>query len=985
MRGWILAGLFGLGLLISTPVVAQPVQLQNGVEVNGSTNSATPNADFRDYVVTIPPGSGGLTITMHFLTDDLNLYVRFGQTPNLTTFDCRPLIAFTLPETCSFATPATGSYFIRVYGFTTGPQSFRIRASWTAPPSLQLQNGVAVDGGTNSATQNADFRDYVVVLPSGISNLAITMDNLTADLDLHVRFSQPPDLTTFDCRPYFGGTNAETCNFAGPPAGNYFIRVYGFDTGPQSFRIRANWPEPGGGGIGGNWVHLGPGPANNGQVEGIANRPVTGAVNVALPHPSNANILYVAAVNGGVWRTINATAASPTWTQLTDGLRSNSVRSLAADPTVADLQTLVAGVGNNSSINGIGGTQIGMLRSTDGGTTWTTLDGGGTLANRNIVAVAARGATLLAATTDGLFRSINEGVTFFIVSGGAGTGLPAGNVTDLVGVPSNNAVFFAAAMGGTRGIYTSTNTGGSWVKVSNAAVDAALAGASRVRLASGPDGPLFAAIVTSGSLSQVYRYVAATQTWTAMGVPTTIERNGAIFGAHPGGQGDLHLSIAADPTNANRVYVGGDRQPCFDEGASANQCFPNSLGANDFSGRLFRGVIGANPVWTSLTHNGAGNNSSPHADSRGMAFDANRDLIEVDDGGVYKRLSPGTFTGAWVSLNGSLSVSEYHGVAYDALSDRVVGGTQDTGTTQQVDTSKVFTSVSTGDGGDTAVDNVSSGTTSSRYSSFQRLGSFRRQVYNNLAALQSENFPARTPLGGAPAIVAQFYTPIAVNSVNGLRLVFLAANGVYESADQGATVSRISTQVGNAFVGDPLVYGVPGNAEFLYFASNNAVFLRTTAGAAPTQRSTVGTTALVDIAVDTTTPTRLFAMNASTVHLSTNSGTNFSAITGGLAGLDPGVLRSMAFVPRTAGNLLVVGADRGVFVAQAPNYNSWSRLGQGLPNTLLFELEYNATRDVLIAGMLGRGMWRLNGLSPQTTPLIFRNGFEPVTTVIVKE
>lgn len=66
MRGWILAGLFGLGLLLSTPVVAQPVQLQNGVEVNGSTNSATPNADFRDYVVAIPPGSGGLAIMMAY-------------------------------------------------------------------------------------------------------------------------------------------------------------------------------------------------------------------------------------------------------------------------------------------------------------------------------------------------------------------------------------------------------------------------------------------------------------------------------------------------------------------------------------------------------------------------------------------------------------------------------------------------------------------------------------------------------------------------------------------------------------------------------------------------------------------------------------------------------------------------------------------------------------------------------------------------------
>ena len=48
----------------------------------------------------------------------------------------------------------------------------------------------------------------------------------------------------------------------------------------------------------------------------------------------------------------------------------------------------------------------------------------------------------------------------------------------------------------------------------------------------------------------------------------------------PGGQGARHFSIVADPDDANIVYVGGDRQ---------NFPFPNFIGANDFTGRLFRG------------------------------------------------------------------------------------------------------------------------------------------------------------------------------------------------------------------------------------------------------------------------------------------------------------------------------------------------------------------------------------------------------------
>jgi YVTN family beta-propeller protein len=731
------------------------------------------------------------------------------------------------------------------------------------------------------------------------------------------------------------------------------------------------------------WVHLGPAPAHDGQVEGINNRPVTGAINAVVAHPSNADILYVAAVNGGIWRTSNATAASPTWTRLTDGQSSNSIRALAADPTVANFQTLAAGAGRNSSLAGIGGAQIGMLRSTDGGDSWTVLDGGGTLTDRNITAVAARGATLLAATTTGLFRSTNTGAAFTAISGAAGTGLPSGTVTDMVGDPSNNAVFYAVALGDTRGIYGSIDTGATWTKVSNATVDTAIGSAGRVRLATGNSTQLFAAVVTNGLLSAVFRFTPSNSAWTSMGVPFTIEQDGAQFGAHPGGQGDLHLSIAADPTNNSIVYIGGDRQPCFSEAGTFTDCWPNSLGANDYSGRLFRGTVGSNPVWTAMTHSGAGNNSSPHADSRGMAFDANGDLLEVDDGGIYKRTVPRTGTGVWLSLNGDLAVTEHHSISYDSLSDRVFGGTQDVGTVRQVDASRVFASVSLGDGGDTAIDNLSSASTSTRYTSFLSLGSFRRQVFDAAGDLQSETFPALLPLGGDPFMNAfnRGYAPLAVNAVNGLRLVFLVDNGVYESTDQGATVSRIAIQFGNAFVGDPVVYGVPGNAEFLYFGAGPGLVLRTTAGAAPTQRSSLSDT-VVDVAADPATPTRLFAMTGSTVHLSTDSASSFSDITGNLASLSPGRLRTMAFVSRIASNLLVVGTDRGAFAAPAPNFNTWARLGQGLPNALVFELEYNATRDVLLAGMLGRGAWRLNAPAFGTQGNdIFRNGFEPEAAV----
>lgn len=928
--------------------------LVNGVPMNGTTNSVVQDGDFQDYQFTIPAGTTQLTVTMDNLSADVDLYVRFGSLPTLLVYDCRPFQGGTTLETCPFTNPAAGTWFVRVSGFTIGLQSFRVTATWSGGGGNQTLNVSRLGTGTGTVTSN----------PAGIACGATCTSSFT--FNANVSLSQVP--TAGSSFVGWGG------DCSGTGACSVLMS--------QTRNVSATFNLDGGGGggaFGGNWLNLGPAPAQNGQNENITNREVVGAINTPAPHPTNAAILYVAAVNGGIWRTANATAASPTWTRQTDGFSSLSMRSIKFDPTDAGNLTLVAGGGRNSSLSGFGGAQIGMLRTTDGGNNWTVLTGGGTLGDRNITAVEARGAILLAATTAGLYRSINTGGAFTLISG---TGnLPTGTVTDLVGDPTSSTRFYLAAMGATRGIYVSTDTGATWTKSSDAVVDALLLSGGRARLATGAIGQVFVASVAAGRLNGVFRKAGPAGAWAALGVPITVEQNATQFGAHPGGQGNTHLSIAADPVNSNLVYIGGDRQPYFGEAVPGSQQFwPNSIGATDYSGRLFRGDAGQPPasVWTALTHSGTSNGSSPHGDSRGMAFDAAGNLVETDDGGVYKRTSPSSTAGSWLSLNGDIEVTEYHSMAYDGLADRVIGGAQDTGTTEQVQAaSRVFNSVATADGGDTAVDDNSSGSISARYSSFQNLGAFRRRTYNAANVFQAQVFPALTPINGSPSMSQQFYTPIAVNRVSGLRLLLLANNGVYESLDQGGSVNRISTIVGNAFAGSPVVYGVPGNAAFAHLASGARTYTRTTEGGALTILAHVFPATIADVDVDTTQVSRLFAMTATNVYLSTDSGAVYGDITGNLASLSPGTLRSMVFVPRAIGNVLVVGTDRGAFVALAPSYNSWQRLGTGLANTPVFELQYHQARDALIAGLLGRGAWRLNGISTATgSPSIFQNGFE---------
>jgi hypothetical protein len=735
--------------------------------------------------------------------------------------------------------------------------------------------------------------------------------------------------------------------------------------------------------VGGSWFNDGPRPAHNGQVENIPNRPVTGAVEALAPHPTDPNVLYAASVGGGIWRTSSATAASPTWTNQTPNLSVLAMGAIAFDPTDATNQTLVAGTGCFSSYGSCSGL-LGMLRTTDGGNNWSVLDPGGPLATRSIRAVIARGSVLLAATSSGLYRSTNTGSSFTLLSGATGSGLPAGHSSDLVGRPGALATLYTVVITGSApGVYRSLDTGATWSKVSSSAVDADLSGANRARLAVGAPGQVFVGIVRSGRLFQVYRSSDGTSGWTALGVPLTTEEGGVQFGIHPGQQGVVHFSIAADPTDTNIVYVGGDRQPYFGEGVpGSSSYFPNSIGANDFSGRLFRGNASLPPAsrWAPLTHAGTANNSSPHADSRDLEFDANGDLLECDDGGVFRRSSPRLSTGAWSTLNTNLAITEIHGIAWDGLSNRLVGGTQDNGTHQQRNLAgSLFDIIMAGDGGDVAVEDRLSASASQRLISAQFLLNYQRRSVDASNTLLSVSFPALTATSGSPAIVAQFYTPIAVNHFQSGAVVFGADNGLYESSDWGNTITRVSTLTVNAYRGDPLIYGLPGNPGYLLFGAGSEVHRRPTGSAAIALIGSFGAP-VTDVAVDPDSPNRLFVTTGNDILHSSAPSPSFASILGNLvSAYNPGLLRTLAYVDEPDRRAIVVGADRGVYIAYlAHGFQYWFRLGSGLANAPVFELEYDSADDVLVAGLLGRSAWIIGPIpTPPALPAgIFANGFE---------
>ena len=226
---------------------------------------------------------------------------------------------------------------------------------------------------------------------------------------------------------------------------------------PAEQRMQMMPPERPSVRAGSAWVWRGPSATQGAQGNVPPNNQATGAINAIAPHPSNANVLYIGAVNGGVWRAANATAAQPTWTPLTDSMRSLSIGALALDPLDASQQTMIAGTGRLSNFAQLGDDEIGVYRTIKGGDSWTTL-GSATLLGQKWVAVAAHVPIGMAASRNGgLFGT---GTVFTLTSDT--NGLPTGGIFNLVGDRTHNARFSIAVAGATPKVLRSDNSGANW-------------------------------------------------------------------------------------------------------------------------------------------------------------------------------------------------------------------------------------------------------------------------------------------------------------------------------------------------------------------------------------------------------------------------------------------------------------------------------------------------------------------------------------------
>ncbi|MCA9157423.1 MAG: hypothetical protein KDA72_03805 [Planctomycetales bacterium] len=667
---------------------------------------------------------------------------------------------------------------------------------------------------------------------------------------------------------------------------------------------------------------------------------------------------------GGLFRSSDA-GANFVGISAADFVPGDNFTDLVVDPSDPSGQRLYAAAMGSGGPGGI-------YRSNDFGATWTKItspaihaDMQNLLVNSNNIEMAVHpttGRLYVAVLVGGQARGI-----FYTDNGTAAS--PAWTRMDVPILPINlsGGTALTNATNGSPIQITSTAHGlqsGQYVVISGVLGNTAANGLFPITVI---DANTFSLTGSAGNGA----YISG-GTWTRVTGPNPRVKNPVETGA----QGSIHFSIGVDPNNQDIVYVGGDRQEQ-----------PNVIGDNSYGGAIFRGdasiaadpTVVPSPQWDHMTHDivafdpsgGTASGSSPHADSREITFDANGNLLEVDDGGIFRRTSPQNNNGDWFSVHGTLGTVEFHDIAYDNNSNVILGGTQDNGTqVQQVAGSPAWSLLYGGDGGDVDVDNVSLAASgrSIRYTSSQFLGGFSRTTWdanNNL--IGGFTNIALTPQVGSPPISAQFYTPVELNRANPQRMVLVGSNAVYESSNQGDTIRQIGPGPAFGFLQDAVAYGTSGNPDALYVGLGDQLHVRTTAaGALADSLSYPGRNSgrqVEDVVINPADANQAFVIDATHVYQTNNAGVSWSDISGTLATLAGGALRSIEFVPAVGQSAVVVGGLLGAFRSLTSALGTWSEIGTNLPNAPVFDLQYDAADNVLVAGLLGRGVWTLPNAS----------------------
>ncbi len=711
-------------------------------------------------------------------------------------------------------------------------------------------------------------------------------------------------------------------------------------------------------GPGPNWIPLGPFAVRRGQA---ATLPVVSGRVRGIGISNDGQRVYIGTANGGVWRSLDA---GRNWDPMSDELELNPTQQQVDSLSCGAIALVDGGgvgsdvlyVGTGEGTAGFGSPEAGffgagMLRSDNGGQTWSREASNPDLGGAGVYALAvdpADGARAVAATTNGVYRRTSGAVPWQRDS------LPG----QVPAVSCSGAA--VGIVGGSTRFFVTTRTGrvfsspgnGTWTALGT------LPGAatSRVTLACSTSDPavLYAlACRTSQAFQGLHRLSlsGAPAVWrTVAGAPAN------LFGPDAQHlQGNYDQALVVDPNDQNVVYLGGS----------------TVLVANEWSGSVFRCTVtaGAGGSFTCTSrHIGA----STHGDIHVLAFrpGSSAELWVGCDGGV--------FAAADARLNGN-NVFEHRNCGLTTFTlmglDHLQGeesyafcGVQDNGGIRWLG-GDIWDHQLGGDGGSTVVNR----TTNRRLLSVYITTTVRRADIDGARYADTTVSP--------PAASALFYPPMVGSPTDG-NTVFFGGERPYVTSNFGgawqalpagpagsglvrALVAVSSTRLYAGWVNGQVSRYDKAGAAWTHRDMSNPAEWRPVTGIAVDPATADGSAVYVCLG-GTGSPDHVWHLNSALP-----AATRWTSRSGSAANALLDVQHNAILADPDQPTRLWVAADLGVWISEDSG-TTWHPLEGGLPDACVLDLDLLSIPlagvsklRLLRASTHGRGVFEMRLDQPQ--------------------
>ncbi|HLG35139.1 MAG TPA: T9SS type A sorting domain-containing protein [Bacteroidia bacterium] len=406
---------------------------------------------------------------------------------------------------------------------------------------------------------------------------------------------------------------------------------------------------------------------------GPTTTPNMGIIVCLAVDPTDPDIIYAGSNSGGLWKSTDITQSNITWNNLTDGynLPGLGITYIAIDPTDHDIIYVSTG-----QISGKGsGYGIGILKTTDGGSTWAQIGPGNPGPNnvaRKIIINPLDPDVIYTIIKDKAYKSINGGTDWEQIwslppSTNQNPYDPNGlatNCFDIVMLPSDTAVLFLSSddaggaiikgqcpscfpscnCTGNNGalLYRTTNGGGNWTTV-NLETGGSMAELIRLAVTPADANSIYAEYIT---ISNINCSPCSNVTYSQTRRIKVLDSSGNTVSTRNASNITLDIyynALAISPSDATIMYANVG----VNIGKSTN-------GGSSFSG---------------LSYN-------QHVDVRTILLLSSNTVIVGNDGGVSISTNGGT---VWSNINGTgLTITQFDGIgASQTKPNMFSGGTQD--------------------------------------------------------------------------------------------------------------------------------------------------------------------------------------------------------------------------------------------------------------------------------------------------------------------